>query len=64
MPDSKRLNTTIDGRLAYRLEKETDGRTPKLPKKYVIELALTRLFDALDNGQLELEFDRDEQLSR
>lgn len=61
MPDTKRLNTTIDGRLANRLERETDGRTPKLPRKYVVELALKRLFDALDDGQLELEFDKYER---
>ncbi|MBU1211050.1 MAG: hypothetical protein KJ587_07240 [Alphaproteobacteria bacterium] len=52
---TKRLNTTIDRRLADRLERETDGRTPKLPKRYVVELALQRLFDAVDKGQLELE---------
>ena len=33
----------------------TGGRTPKLPKRYVVELALKRLFDDLDRGQLELE---------
>ena len=64
MPDTKRLNTTIDSGLANRLERETDGRTPKLPKKYVVELALKRLFDALDGGQLELEFDKYERVQR
>lgn len=61
MPATKRLNTTIDSKLAGRLQQETDGRTPKLPRKYVVELALKRLFDALDDGQLELEFDRHER---
>jgi len=51
---TKRLNTTINRRLAERLERETEGRTPKLPKRYVVELALQRLFEAVDKGQLEL----------
>lgn len=52
---TKRLNTTIERSLADRLERETDGRTPRLPKRYVVELALKRLFEAVDKGQLELE---------
>lgn len=54
MPGSRRLNTTIDERLAARLDRETTGRAPKLPKRYVVELALKRLFDELDQGQLDL----------
>ena len=59
MSTPRRLNTTIDRRLADRLDRETNGRTPKLPKRYVVELALKRLFDDLDRGQLELELTRD-----
>lgn len=51
---TKRLNTTINRKLADRLERETEGRTPRLPKRYVVELALQRLFEAVDKGQLEL----------
>ena len=58
MSTPRRLNTTIDSQLADRLERETGGRTPKLPKRYVVELALKRLFDDLDEGQLELELAR------
>ena len=54
MSTGRRLNTTIDAQLADRLDRETAGRTPKLPKRYVVELALKRLFDDLDRGQLEL----------
>lgn len=54
MAGTERLNTTIDRRLAERLKRETEGRTPKLPKRYVVELALQRLFEAVDRGQLEL----------
>jgi hypothetical protein len=54
MANSERLNTTIDRRLAERLQKETEGRTPRLPKRYVVELALQRLFDAIDRGQVEV----------
>ena len=59
MSTARRLNTTIDPKLADRLDRETDGRIPKLPKRYVVELALKRLFDDLDRGQLELELGRD-----
>lgn len=55
MPTVRRLNTTIDPQLADRLARETEGRKPRLPKRYVVELALRRLFDDLDRGQLELE---------
>ena len=54
MSSTVRLNTAIDSRLAERLQRETDGRTPRLPKRYVVELALQRLFEAVDRGQLEL----------
>lgn len=54
MSKTVRLSTTIDSRLAVRLQRETDERTPRLPKRYVIELALQRLFEAVDRGQLEL----------
>jgi hypothetical protein len=54
MSHTDRLNTTIDRRLAERLQRETEGRTPRLPKRYVVELALQRLFEAIDRGQLEL----------
>ena len=57
MSTGRRLNTTIDPQLADRLDRETKGRTPKLPKRYVVELALKRLFEDLDQGQLELELD-------
>lgn len=54
MSNTERLNTTIDRQLAERLRRETEGRTPRLPKRYVVELALQRLFEAVDRGQLEL----------
>ena len=61
MPTSRRLNTTIDQQLASRLDRETVGRTPKLPKRYIVELALKRLFDDLDHGQLELDLTGDDR---
>ena len=60
MSTARRLNTTINPQLADRLDLETGGRTPKLPKRYVVELALKRLFDDLDRGQLELDLTRDD----
>ena len=59
MPTSRRLHITISSQLADRLERETDNRVPKLPKRYVIELALKRLFEDLDQGQFELELAKD-----
>jgi hypothetical protein len=59
MADTERLNTTIERKLADRLKKETDGRTPRLPKRYVVELALQRLFDDVDRGQIEFGLGRD-----
>ena len=61
MSPPRRLNTTIDPQLADRLDLETGGRTPKLPKRYIVELALKRLFDDLDRGQLEFELTRDDR---
>jgi hypothetical protein len=58
MSQTRRLNTTIDEHLAERLDRETDGRTPRLPRRYVIELALKRLFDEIDRGQFELDLTR------
>ena len=59
MSTVRRLNTTIGSQLADRLDRETNGRIPKLPKRYVVELALKRLFNDLDRGQLELELGSD-----
>ena len=61
MQKSRRLNATIDAELGARLDRETVGRSPKLPKRYVVELALKRLFDDLDRGQLDLELPRDRE---
>ena len=55
MSTVRRLNTTIDPHLADRLHRESVGRVPKLPKRYVVELALKRLFNDLDRGQLDLQ---------
>jgi hypothetical protein len=64
MGNSERLNTTIERRLADRLKKETEGRTPRLPKRYVVEFALQRLFDAVDRGQVEIGAGGDERSKR
>jgi hypothetical protein len=64
MGNSERLNTTIDRRLADRLKRETDGRIPRLPKRYVVELALQRLFEAVDRGQVEVGAGGDERKSK
>lgn len=54
MAQPKRFTVTIDKGLYDRLVRETNRRRPRLPKRYVVELALERLFEALDGGQLEL----------
>ena len=43
------------------LRKETGGRTPRLPRRYVVELALQRLFDAVDRGEVEIGAGGDER---
>lgn len=54
MAKPQRFTVTIDKGLYGRLVRETDRRRPRLPKRYVVELALERLFEAVDGGQLEL----------
>ena len=54
MAEPQRFTVTVDKALYDRLVRETDRRRPRLPKRYVIELALERLFEAIDGGQLEL----------
>lgn len=53
MSAGRRLNTTIGPTSADRLPRKADGRTPKLPKRCVVERALKRLVDDLDRGQLQ-----------
>jgi hypothetical protein len=55
----RRFTVTIDKGLYERLVRETDRRKPRLPKRYVVEAALERLFKALDEGQLKLGFGDD-----
>ena len=54
MADTKRFTVSVDKALYDRLVDVTDKREPHLPKRYVVELALKRLFEELDGGQLEL----------
>jgi hypothetical protein len=46
----------IDKGLYERLVRETARRKPRLPKRYVVEVAVERLFKALDEGQVKLGF--------
>jgi hypothetical protein len=50
----KRFTVTIDKGLYERLVRESERRRPRLPKRYVVEMALERLFKAIDEGQLKL----------
>ena len=50
MADEKRFTVTIEGGLYDRLLDVTSRRKPRLPKRYVVELALTRLLDAANAG--------------
>jgi len=54
MSATKRFTVTVDMALYKRLLAVTEKRKPRLPKRYVVELALERLFKELDQGQLEL----------
>ena len=57
MGQTNRFTVEIDSQLYDRLKRETEERKPRLPKRYVVELALTELFRAVDQGQLELGLD-------
>jgi len=59
MAGPKRLTVSLDSGLYRRLVNVTDKKRPRLPKRYVIELALRRLFDELDGGQLDLGLELD-----
>ena len=54
MSRAKRFTVSLDKALYDRLVAVTDRREPHLPKRYVVELALKRLFEQLDGGQLDL----------
>jgi hypothetical protein len=54
MATTKRLTITVDKQLYTRLVRLTERGRPHLPKRYVVELALERLLDAIDEGQVEL----------
>lgn len=61
MSDAKRLTVSLDQGIYKRLVDVTEKRKPRLPKRYVIELALKRLLDDLDGGQLELELNSNDR---
>ena len=44
MGQTNRFTVEIDSQLYDRLKRETEERKPRLPKRYVVELALTELF--------------------
>lgn len=49
-----RFTVSIDPKINEQLLDLTERRTPSLTKRYVVELALTRLFEDVNRGQLEL----------
>ncbi|ESY65970.1 hypothetical protein NKI66_20645 [Mesorhizobium sp. M0518] len=52
--DEPRLTVTVEPKIYEGLLDVTDRRHPRLTKRYVIELALTRLFEDVNRGQLQL----------
>ena len=54
MSKDPRLTITVDPTLYEGLLDLTDRRKPRLTKRYVVELALSRLINAVKGGQLEL----------
>ena len=56
--EEPRLTITMDRRVYEGLLDLTERRRPKLTKRYVVELALTRLLEQLKEGQLELGLER------
>ena len=58
MVRTKRFTVSVDTTLYDKLVALTDKGEPQLPKRYVVELALKRLFEELDGGQLNLGLER------
>jgi hypothetical protein len=56
--DEPRLTISMDCEVYEQLLDVTERRRPKLTKRYVIELALTRLLEEVRGGQLELGLER------
>lgn len=52
--EAARFTVTIEPQIYEALLDVTDRRHPRLTKRYVVELALTRLFEDVRHGQLEL----------
>ena len=58
MSDEPRLTISMDREVYEQLLDVTERRRPKLTKRYVVELALTRLLEEVRGGQLELGLER------
>jgi hypothetical protein len=52
--DEPRLTITVEPKIYEALLDVTDRGHPRLTKRYVVELALTRLFEEVNRGQLQL----------
>jgi len=59
--EEPRLTITLDRDIYESLLDSTTRRKPRLTKRYVVELALARLFEELRQGQLELGFNSNQR---
>lgn len=57
-PDKKRFSITLSRAVHDRLAAFGESQRPRLTKTYLIELAVTRLLEDIENGQLELPLSR------
>ncbi|MEI9986576.1 MAG: hypothetical protein WDN69_27435 [Aliidongia sp.] len=59
--DKVRFSITLPKSLDARLAEVGDNHRPKLSKQFLVELAVTRLVDAIDSSQLRLPLDFSER---
>jgi hypothetical protein len=64
MAAQHRLTISLDSRLYSRLLKLTDHHRPRLPKRYVVELALDRLVKDVESGAVQLGLQTDAKAER
>lgn len=59
--DKARFSITLPRPLDARLAEVGSNHRPKLSKQFLVELAVTRLMDAIDSNQLRLPLDLSER---
>ena len=64
MPSKVRFSVSIDSQINAAVERVARRQKPELSKSYIVEFALVRLLEAMDDKQLPLALDRVADASR